>query len=147
MIFIPKELAEKFNSDEREIIESGKALINSEEPRINKDGRKNWILTTKVPLYNTVGKISGILGISRDITKLKIDELRIQHLNRVYSVLSNVNEAIVRITEKKKLLDEICRVMVEEGKRLLYGLGLLITLLKKSFHIQNMVMIRVIWIK
>ena len=37
------------------------------------------------------------------------------HTNRLYSVLSHTNAAIVRITERDKLLDEICHVAVELG--------------------------------
>ena len=121
--FYPKKLAEKFYCDEKNIIESGKSLLNMEEPRLNEDGTSTWILTTKVPLYSKSGKASGILGVSKDITKIKQDELSIRHLNRVYSVLSNINKAIVRIHNKKELMDEVCRIIVEDGKARMVWIG------------------------
>ena len=36
-------------------------------------------------------------------------------LNRLYAVLSATNRAIIRIPDKKKLLNEICRIAVEKG--------------------------------
>jgi diguanylate cyclase (GGDEF)-like protein/PAS domain S-box-containing protein len=39
----------------------------------------------------------------------------VAHINRLYSVLSHTNAAIVRITDRDKLLDEICHVAVELG--------------------------------
>jgi|GEM_PF-309969 len=40
----------------------------------------------------------------------------LMHANRLYNVLSRTNVAIVRITDRQHLLDEICRIAVEEGK-------------------------------
>lgn len=39
----------------------------------------------------------------------------IKNLNRVYAVLSNINQAIVRIREPQELFREACRIAVEEG--------------------------------
>jgi len=36
-------------------------------------------------------------------------------INRVYTVLSNANKAIVRVSDQNQLFDEICRVTVEQG--------------------------------
>jgi PAS domain S-box-containing protein len=43
------------------------------------------------------------------------DELQITVLNRLYGVLSATNNAIVRIRNKKELMEEICRIVVENG--------------------------------
>ena len=76
--FYPKELAEKFYTDEQEIVYSGQAVINQEEPGIDSAGNSVWRLTTKVPLRDERGKIVGIIGIGRDITdhKQMDEELR-----------------------------------------------------------------------
>jgi PAS domain S-box-containing protein len=54
--------------------------------------------------------------MANDVTQRVNDELEIRKLNRIYSLLSNVNQLIVRITEKGTLLDEICKVGVDFGK-------------------------------
>ncbi|MFO7526890.1 MAG: PAS domain S-box protein [Ignavibacteriaceae bacterium] len=57
-----------------------------------------------------------MIGTIRDITDLKNAEQEIVNLNRVYALLSNTNEAIVRIKERQKLFDEICRIAIDNGK-------------------------------
>ena len=43
------------------------------------------------------------------------DEAMVATLNRLYAVLSATNKAIVHIHDKKELLNEICRIVVDEG--------------------------------
>ena len=43
------------------------------------------------------------------------DEARVVTLQRLYTVLSATNKAIVRIHDKKGLLQEICRIVVDDG--------------------------------
>jgi len=76
--FYPKELAEKYYTDDQEIVYSGQAVINQEEPGIDSAGNSVWLSTTKVPLRDERGKIVGIIGIGRDITdhKQMDEELR-----------------------------------------------------------------------
>ncbi len=54
-------------------------------------------------------------AIIRDITERKKAEESIRRLNRVYSVLSNVNEAIVRIRDRQVLFQKACSIAVAEG--------------------------------
>jgi signal transduction histidine kinase len=59
--------------------------------------------------------VIGVTAFIRDISKRKHDEAQILKLNRIYAVLSNINQAIVRIHDTKELLDEVCRITVEYG--------------------------------
>ncbi len=43
------------------------------------------------------------------------DEAQVNTLNQLYTVLSATNKAIVHIHDKKALLNEICRIVVDEG--------------------------------
>ncbi|MEN6396604.1 MAG: response regulator [Methanoregula sp.] len=49
---------------------------------------------------------------------------RILHLNRLYSVLSRTNKAVIHIKNRQDLLDEACRIAVEEGKFLMAWIGM-----------------------
>ena len=77
--FLPKEIADRFLFDEREMIRSGLALLNHEESRVDERGERNWTLTTKVPLRDKAGKVIGLVGIGRDITARKraLEEMKI----------------------------------------------------------------------
>ena len=55
------------------------------------------------------------LCLVNDITERRRAETRIQYLNRVHAVLSDVNQAIVRIREPQALFEEACRIAVETG--------------------------------
>jgi PAS domain S-box-containing protein len=55
-------------------------------------------------------------NIIRDITERRRHEKEIETLNRLYSVLSQVNQAIVRIGTREMLFEQVCRAIVEFGK-------------------------------
>ncbi len=54
-------------------------------------------------------------SIMRDITERKNAEKKIKRLTRVYAVLSDINQAIVRVRDRQRLFDETCRIAVEDG--------------------------------
>jgi len=61
----------------------------------------------------------------RDITERKQAAVRIQQLNRVYSVLSHINQAIVREKDPQAMLTEACRIAVDQGQFRMAWAGLL----------------------
>ena len=72
--FHPKELAREFYEDEQRIILLGQPLINKLERQFDTEGREIWASVTKIPIYSQSGAIAGIIGISRDVTQLKLTE-------------------------------------------------------------------------
>ncbi len=69
--FFAKEHAHLAYEKEREIIRTGRSLVNIEEREDWPDGRVTWVSSTKMPLRDPHGKIIGLFGISRDITRQK----------------------------------------------------------------------------
>jgi PAS domain S-box-containing protein len=57
--------------DEQEIMRSGQAVVGKEEKETWAGREDQWVLTTKMPLRDSGGKVVGTFGISRDITKRK----------------------------------------------------------------------------
>ena len=47
--------------DDEEVIGSGHALLNREEPVTDRFGNRRWHSTTKVPLRNSEGRIIGLV--------------------------------------------------------------------------------------
>ena len=64
----PIDQAEKFRKDDLEVYHSGKPIFNIEETADFPDGNI-WSITNKTPYYNEEGEISGIIGLSIDITE------------------------------------------------------------------------------
>lgn len=68
--FYPREIAERFHADEREIFQTRMPLINQEEPKTPEQGG-GWVLMTKLPMFDSSGNILGLIGTARDITDRK----------------------------------------------------------------------------
>ena len=91
----PKEWAEKYFTDDQKVIRDGESIINKEEDGIASDGDKINMLVSKVPLHDKDGKINGLIGITTDITKLKLVEKSLdseQYL--MYALMNNVPDRI-----------------------------------------------------
>ena len=63
--------AKNFHSDERQVFEEEKPLVDREESFYSHDGQPGWILTNKVPLRNIDGEVIGLVGMGLNITKRK----------------------------------------------------------------------------
>ncbi len=66
-----------------------------------------------------------LLELENSKNQYILNESKIIRLYRLYSILSRVNEAIVRIKRPKKLFEYICRIAVEDGGFKMAWVGLL----------------------
>jgi PAS domain S-box-containing protein len=69
--FLPQEQAQKTFDDDNKILQTGTPIINNIERITGPDGVEQWYSVTKVPRYDTKGKIIGTMGISRNVTEWK----------------------------------------------------------------------------
>lgn len=76
------ETAQKTFEDDLNVLKFGNPVINREEVFHLKEGKPRWLLTTKVPLTDQTGKITGLVGIGRDITEQKKAGETIQKLSK-----------------------------------------------------------------
>lgn len=84
--FFPRDAAEKFWADDQKVFQ-GEPVINREEYFSDKKGEKKWLLTSKLPLRNEDGKILGLIGVGRDITKQKLAEVSLAYEQRLFQQL------------------------------------------------------------
>jgi PAS domain S-box-containing protein len=85
--FFPRELAEKFFNDEQALIKSGTAILELEEPGLDKNtGEEQIVVTSKVPLRDENGDVIGIIGLGFDITERKRAEQRLAQGERLESI-------------------------------------------------------------
>jgi len=85
--FYPREMADKFFNDEQALIRSGQPLLDCEEvAHDNVSGLDRVLLTSKVPLRDELGNLTGVVGIGFDITERKAAEERLASSDRLESI-------------------------------------------------------------
>ena len=82
-----REQSDFYRECDRQVMDSGKPLLNIVETQQQADGREVNLLTSKVPLLDAAGQVYGMLGIYMDISRqieaentLKRSEARLQAL-------------------------------------------------------------------
>jgi PAS domain S-box-containing protein len=84
----PKELAEAFFADDQLVLQTGQPVLNREEFVMDDNGQKKWLLTSKIPMKDADGNITGIIGIGHDITERLKNETEIKRQNEKLSSLN-----------------------------------------------------------
>ncbi|HLA44875.1 MAG TPA: ATP-binding protein, partial [Aggregatilineales bacterium] len=81
--FFEPERADSFRTDELDIIESGKPMLNQEiEVYYEKSDSSRWYAITKAPLRNHQREITGVVGLIREITRHKEAETQMVKANQ-----------------------------------------------------------------
>ncbi|MEM6528508.1 MAG: PAS domain-containing protein, partial [Chloroflexota bacterium] len=63
--------ADAYTADDREVMKSGEAKVDIEEPQTQADGNVIWLSTSKVPMRGADGRTTGVLAMYQDITDRK----------------------------------------------------------------------------
>jgi PAS domain S-box-containing protein len=90
--FFPPEMAEGYYKDDQRVIQTGQPLLNREEPCLGPNGETRWQLTTKVPLRDAQGQITGLVGIGHDITELRQSQEKVRAQT---AMLDQAHDAII----------------------------------------------------
>lgn len=95
--FFPHDLAEKYQTDDRRVIESGAEELFEEQYTIG--DAKHWVKTLKALARDDAGKITGILGIFHDFSREKLAEDALRDSEEKYrTIFMNSDEGIFRST-------------------------------------------------
>ena len=102
-------------------------LISTYEAAVQ---RNNELLQTQDELQSLNEHLEEIVTertseLTNEIEIRKLAEIKINKLNRIYAVLSNINQAIVRIHETRQLLKDCCLIAVDEGKFQCASIGMI----------------------
>src|SRR4030042_5403108 len=104
--FFPPEIAKQSSADDDLAIETGKPIIDKVEKIIHSDKTEHWVSTTKVPWHDEEGKITGVIGITRDITQRKQAEEAVKKSQQEFVSLFYSNpEALVYLDENNNILN------------------------------------------
>jgi len=101
----PAELAARFWADDKSVLDSGMPIISREEPGRDDQGNEICVSTTKVPLRDGNGQIMGLVGVGRDISELKRNELETNRQKQYFeSLVQNSPVAIVVLDNEEKIV-------------------------------------------
>ena len=109
--FFRAEHAWQAYEDEQEVMQSGQPLTDKEERETWLDGRETWVSTTKAPLRDKAGKVTGTFGISRDITK------RVQLEGMLQKARAELEKQVEERTADLMATNESLRHEIAERKR------------------------------
>ncbi len=95
----PKKRAERMAKDDLSVMRTGKPIIDKIERATRPDGVDNYVSTTKIPHFDSRGRVIGIMGVTRDITH----RMQFEHLK----------EKRIRIEKKLEALEELNKIKSE----------------------------------
>jgi PAS domain S-box-containing protein len=81
------------------------------------DGSTGWFDMTIRPIAD------GLLVLALDISEQVRGNEQAKKFNRIYAVLSDINQSIVRIRDRQELFDKACQIAVEKGQFLMACIG------------------------
>ena len=91
--FFPPERAKEFVEEDMKIIRTGKPSLDTEGWHSDELGNKHWYITSKYPLHDEKGNITGLVGVGRDITDRKLKEMQLEkHLEIQSSLVELLSE-------------------------------------------------------
>ncbi len=79
--YMPPDLAQQCLEGDREVMTKGITVRREESISVRAGGTPVWFETLKTPLVDANGRISGLVGVSRDITQRKLAALRLEEQN------------------------------------------------------------------
>ena len=92
---------------------------------VERSVRGRWHSIAVDPVFAEGGVLTGAVHILSDVTERKLQENRIEALNRLLRTISEINQLIVRERDRGRLLAEACQITVAvAGFRMAWiGLG------------------------
>jgi len=93
-----------YRKDDLDVMESGKGRLHITEMQHQSDGKVIWLDTSKFALRDSLGQVIGVIGVSNDISMLKMAEQELINTNKELAYQNNEKEkrAIELIIAKEK---------------------------------------------
>ncbi|WP_295589922.1 PAS domain S-box protein [uncultured Lamprocystis sp.] len=96
--FVDRELADFFRAHDVEALAAGGPTVNTEQLTFAADGYHGLFETIKTPLRDAAGEPIGVLGIARDITKLREAQDALRERDEVFrAIVTQATDSIMLI--------------------------------------------------
>ncbi len=96
--FVDRELADFFRAHDVQALAAGGPTVNTEWLTFAADGYHGLFETIKTPLRDTAGELIGVLGIARDITKLREAEDALRERDEMFrAIVTQATDGIILV--------------------------------------------------
>ena len=90
------------------------SLRHEEEEVLAREGGP-WLLVSVDPVFDPSGELIHAVHVARDITERKRAEEALKRMNRELRAISDCNQMLLRASDERTLVNEICRIVCEEA--------------------------------
>ena len=103
--FVSKALADFFRQNDQNAMQANQPSVNHEWVTFASDGRRVLLETVKTPMFDAEGRLTGVLGVARDITQNKQNEEALKESENWYrAIFNNTGTATCIIDEDATLV-------------------------------------------
>lgn len=95
--YYPRELAEKYDADDRAVMDAGERVDLVEEHVVPATGDKLYVRVTKAPVRDARGAVVGTMGVFSDVTAQRRVEKLAQEVERQAAALSELGTPLMPI--------------------------------------------------
>jgi diguanylate cyclase (GGDEF)-like protein len=95
-----------YKTEDKKVMDTATAKLDFEEPYADEDDMRRWVSTSLVPLKNTAGDVSGILGTYHDITAKKENENNLK-LHRDELEYQATHDPLTKLPNRILFLDRL----------------------------------------
>jgi PAS domain S-box-containing protein len=113
--FHTPENARLYFEEEQEMIRKGEGFIDVIREGVNEKGEVLWTSVTKLPMYDEHGVCIGTFGISKDVTKIKILEIKVKkqydqlltNKEKLEQTIDQMDNIQAELVKEKLLVDSL----------------------------------------
>ena len=102
--FYPQELCAKYAEDDRQVIESGKPILELSELALNENGVVDWFITNKFPIFNREGDVVGTIGTTIEYNK---SHASYTNYSEIYPAVKHLRDNFTTNIQVKDLADKV----------------------------------------